>query len=128
MCALAGEGECWRPVGHASRLYSFCANARTDGCNWLVPAGSGEALCAACRHNGTIPDLSDPARLKAWREIEEAKHRLIYSLMRWNLPLHTRGEDPVHGLIFRFLAEEIRWRWRVSSACRSPRPPTVSAA
>jgi hypothetical protein len=106
MRALASGGEGWRPVGDVARLYSFCANARTDACNWLVPAGSTNVLCAACRHNGTIPDLSDPARLKAWREIEDAKHRLIYSLMRWKLPLRTRLEDPEHGLIFHFLADE----------------------
>ena len=106
MRALTPEGECWRVLGDPARLYSFCANARTDACNWLVPAGAAEALCAACRHNGTIPDLSDPTRLKAWRDIEDAKHRLIYSLMRWRLPLQTRAEDPEHGLIFHFLADE----------------------
>jgi hypothetical protein len=106
MRAVAPEGECWRSTGDPGRLYSFCDNARTDACNWLVPPGSQDAVCAACRHNGTVPDLSDPARLKAWREIEDAKHRLIYSLTRWRLPLHTRAEDPEHGLIFNFLADE----------------------
>ena len=69
--------------------------------------GSQDAFCAACRHNGTVPELSDPARLKAWRAIEDAKHRLIYSLTRWSLPLQTRAEDPEHGLIFNFLADEL---------------------
>jgi hypothetical protein len=106
MRALAPEGECWRQAGDTARLYTFCANARKDACNWLIPAGSADALCAACRHNGTIPDLSDEVRLKAWREMEDAKHRLIYSLLRWKLPLRTRLEDPEHGLIFHFLADE----------------------
>ena len=62
MRAMVPEGECWRSMGDPGRLYSFCANARTDACNWLVPPGSQDAFCAACRHNGTVPDLSDPAR------------------------------------------------------------------
>jgi len=63
-------------------------------------------LCAACRHNGTVPDLTDPGRVRAWRELEDAKHRLFYALMRWNLPLQTRQENPDHGLIFDFLADD----------------------
>ena len=35
-----------------------------------------------------------------------AKHRLFYSLIRWNLPLKTRSENPDHGLIFNFLADD----------------------
>jgi len=84
----------------------LCVNAEMSVCNWLVPPGSDDPLCAACRHNGTIPDLNDGARVKAWRDLEQAKHRLFYTLMRWNLPLRTRQEDPEHGLIFHFLADD----------------------
>ena len=59
----------------------------------------------ACRHNDTIPDISQAAHLTAWRDIELAKHRLFYSLLRWKLPLKTRAEDPSHGLMFEFLAD-----------------------
>ncbi|GJE00086.1 zinc-binding metallopeptidase family protein [Methylobacterium isbiliense] len=98
-------GEEWRPLAAPDRPSRFCANAVPDACNWLVPPGSGDAFCLACRHNGTIPDITDPAHLDAWRKMEVAKHRLIYSLLRWNLPLRTRAEDPEHGLIFHFLAD-----------------------
>jgi hypothetical protein len=74
-------------------------------CNWIVPNGSGNPLCAACQHNGIIPDLADAGRLQAWRELEEAKRRLFYSLIRMNLPLRTRVQDPEHGLIFHFPAD-----------------------
>jgi hypothetical protein len=40
-----------------------------------------------------------------WQTIERAKHRLIYSLLEFRLPLRTRTEDPEHGLSFRFLAD-----------------------
>jgi hypothetical protein len=34
-----------------------------------------------------------------------AKHRLFYTLLRWNLPLKTVSQDPSHGLSFEFLAD-----------------------
>ncbi|QRE73683.1 zinc-binding metallopeptidase family protein [Methylobacterium aquaticum] len=98
-------GEDWTPLAAPDRPSRFCANAVHDTCNWLVPPGSGDAFCLACRHNGTIPDVSNPEYLAKWREMEFAKHRLIYTLLRWNLPLKTRAEDPEHGLIFHFLAD-----------------------
>ncbi|KMO28257.1 zinc-binding metallopeptidase family protein [Methylobacterium aquaticum] len=98
-------GEDWTPLAAPDRPSRFCANAVHDACNWLVPPGSDDAFCLACRHNGTIPDVSNPQHLARWREMEFAKHRLIYSLLRWNLPLQTRAEDPEHGLIFHFLAD-----------------------
>src|SRR4051812_23795407 len=60
---------------------------------------------ASCRHNGLIPDLTDPSSLAAWQLIELAEHRLFYSLLRWKLPLSTVAEDPAHGLSFEFLAD-----------------------
>ncbi|MDF2114956.1 putative zinc-binding peptidase [Roseiarcaceae bacterium H3SJ34-1] len=93
--ALAAPGEAWR----------FCANAEHDVCNWLIPADAPDLYCLACRHNEMIPDISDPGNLSSWRLIEQAKHRLFYSLLRLNLPLATRAEDHAHGLIFRFLAD-----------------------
>jgi hypothetical protein len=83
----------------------LCANATHDACNWLVPEGQDGGVCVACRHNGTVPDLSITKNLTGWRELEAAKHRLFYSLLRWRLPLKTRAEDPHHGLIFNFLAD-----------------------
>jgi putative phosphoesterase len=79
------------PLVDTRQALNPVVGSRTDACNWLVPPGSQDAFCAACRHDGTVPDLSDPARLKAWRAIENAKHRLIYSLTRWRLPLQTRA-------------------------------------
>jgi hypothetical protein len=83
--------------------YVFCANSAHGSCNWLLPATSGECFCLACRHNRTIPNLSDRRNLTLWRRIEIAKHRLIYSLLRLRLPLVTKASDPT-GLAFDFLA------------------------
>jgi hypothetical protein len=101
--ALEPDGDLVRPLaasGHATR---FCANAGQQACNWLVePDGT---LCAACRHNHVIPDLSVPLNLQRWRRLEAAKHHLFYSLMRLGLPLQNRIDDPEHGLAFDFLAD-----------------------
>lgn len=104
LIALDNEGRPYRAVSGEPRRF-FCDNAARDACNWLLPQGQDGGLCLACRHNGTVPDLSIASNLAGWRELENAKHRLFYSLLRWRLPLLTRGEDPQHGLIFNFLAD-----------------------
>ena len=106
LSALEPAGAQWQPLERPEQKRWLCINAKWDACNWLVNDDSNDASCIACRHNGTVPDLSDPARLAGWRELEVAKHRLLYSLLRWKLPLKTRAEDTEHGLIFNFLADD----------------------
>ncbi len=89
--ALAPAGKSlFRRVG-AKRpdktLLAYCANHQHGACNWLTPAGAGSGLCAACVLNRTIPNLSEDGSLPAWRELERAKKRLLYSLLRFDLPL-----------------------------------------
>lgn len=102
--ALQEADGVWRALAAPYGRYRFCANAQHDDvCNWLVAADQAEAFCAACRHNRTIPDLSQPENLVRWRKIESAKHRLFYTLLKLRLPLTTRPDDP-NGLAFDFLA------------------------
>jgi hypothetical protein len=103
LSALEPEGDGWRALADPDTGYRSCANAQHDVCNWLVPAAEGDAFCAACRHNRTIPNLSDPVNLVRWRKIEFAKHRLFYTILKLKLPLTLRPDDP-HGLIFDFIA------------------------
>jgi hypothetical protein len=98
-------GQDWVPAKGDGAPRRFCANAEHDVCNWLIPAEAENRLCVACAHNDTIPDISKPLYLRQWRELEFAKHRLFYTLLRWKLPLKTRAEDPDHGLVFEFLAD-----------------------
>jgi hypothetical protein len=98
-------GQNWTPLGVDGTLRRFCANADHDVCNWLIAASAPNRLCIACQHNNIIPDISNSQHLAAWRQLEFAKHRLFYSLLRWKLPLKTRAEDPSHGLAFEFLAD-----------------------
>jgi hypothetical protein len=108
LSALAEEdGDRWRALAVPERLVRFCANARYEACNWLVPAEGPDAFCRACRHNRTIPDLGPPEHLLRWQRLEAAKHRLIYALLRLGLPLVSKFEDPGRGLAFDFLADPV---------------------
>ena len=102
MTALEPTGERWKSSVDPIHDYIYCANLTFDGCNWLIPADDGQTYCAACRHNRTIPDLSDQRNLVLWRRIEIAKRRLFYSLLRLRLPLRNKTDDPT-GLAFDFL-------------------------
>ncbi len=95
----------WRALAN-QELYRPCANAKWDVCNWQVPVASPDTFCRACRHNQVVPNLENPDNVRRWRELEFAKHRLFYSLLRLNLPLVNREDDPEHGLMFAFLADE----------------------
>lgn len=103
--ALEPEGALWRALAVPAPLLRFCGNAGHDACNWLIEADGAATLCAACRHNRTIPNLSNPANLLRWQRLEAAKHQLFYSLLRLRLPLKNRIDDPGHGLAFDFPAE-----------------------
>ncbi len=107
MRSLTPQGDLWADAAgeHSAGTWRFCANAGRLACNWLISADSTGDFCTACRHNHTIPDLSDEERTTRWRVLEGAKHRLIYALLRLGLPLANRIDDPVHGLAFDFLAD-----------------------
>ncbi|WP_309387855.1 zinc-binding metallopeptidase family protein [Cerasicoccus frondis] len=85
--------------------YKFCANREHGACNWLVPTSSDDPYCRACELNHVIPDLNVPANLSSWRKLELAKHRLVYSLLRLQLPVRGRWKEPETGLWFDFLAD-----------------------
>lgn len=83
----------FRLVGEARRQpVRRCSNATFGACNWLTDADTVDTLCRACILNRTIPDLSNPENLAAWRAVEAAKKRLVYSLLRLGLP--TGGSPP----------------------------------
>jgi hypothetical protein len=91
----------------ALQLFRRCGNFDSPaGCNWLVPldeAGHAPSLCAACRLNRTIPDLSVPGNLPLWSTVEAKKRRLVSQLIALGLPVAPKSEDPARGLAFDFL-------------------------
>jgi hypothetical protein len=103
--ALEPDGGVLRALAAPGRTLRFCDNAEYLACNWLIDADGQTTLCAACRHNHVIPDLTDPRNLRRWQRLEAAKHHLFYSMIRLKLPLRNRSDDPEHGLAFDFLAD-----------------------
>ncbi len=85
--ALEERAGGWHALAEPEGPYRYCANVRHGVCNWLVSTDSPEEFCVACRHNRTIPDLSQPQNLVNWRKIEIAKRRLFYTLLKLRLPI-----------------------------------------
>ena len=99
------ENNQYHALADPQQQYKYCSNAQHGVCNWLVPANDETGFCLACRHNRTIPDLTQPGNDLLWGKIERAKHRLFYTLLRLKLPLNNRAHDPEHGLAFDFLQD-----------------------
>jgi hypothetical protein len=100
------DGDAWKALAAPEKPYKFCQNYAHGVCNWMVPADDVAGFCAACRHNHLIPDLNVAGNAQLWARIEMAKRRLFYTLLRLNLPLENRIDDPQHGLAFDLLADE----------------------
>ncbi|MEI9902524.1 MAG: putative zinc-binding peptidase [Hyphomicrobium sp.] len=105
LSAVEPEGSNWVALADPAKRYRFCVNWELHACNWMVDADSATPLCRACQHNRTIPDLSDPARHLLWRRMEEAKRRLIYSLIKLKLPAPSLASGEQEALVFDFLAD-----------------------
>lgn len=87
----------------SGNLWRYCDNHQHGACNWLV---TGEdQLCNACELNRYIPNLDGIEEKEAWQQLEFAKHRLVYSLLRLNLPVVSKVTSP-DGLAFDFISEE----------------------
>lgn len=92
----------------ADRRYRLCANyLNHQVCNWALAAYDTETLCVSCRLTQVLPNLELSDGMEAWRKLESAKRRLVYSLLALKLPLSNRAQDPVHGLAFEFLSDEL---------------------
>lgn len=87
--------------------YKYCSNKQYNVCNWLLPQNSEGTFCVACNLNHTIPDLSAAGHLEKWGRVEVAKHRLVYSLLRFKLPLVSKYQDENTGLAFDFKADDL---------------------
>lgn len=96
----------WNIAAFGNKEYSYCSNNLHGTCNWLVPVENSNNFCLACSLNRTIPDLNKMENFERWREIEFAKHRLVYQLLRLRLPVVSKTEDLENGLCFDFLSQE----------------------
>jgi hypothetical protein len=89
-------------------LYRQCKNYwHHDVCNWMVPADDSNELCQSCRLNVVIPNLEKPENLKLWYRMEVSKRRLLFTLLKLELPIVGRSLEPKTGLGFSFLEDQI---------------------
>ncbi|MGF7153964.1 zinc-binding metallopeptidase family protein [Novosphingobium gossypii] len=103
---LADGATVWRDGQGGIADVVVCANNNDyQICNWLVEQDDTTPMCRACRHNRTIPDLTEPSVPPRWAKIEAAKRRLFHTLMKLGLPLETKMEEQpgLQGLAFDFL-------------------------
>lgn len=88
--------------------FKFCKNNEYKVCNWVLEKDSPEEYCSACQLNRTIPNLSltNTNNFSNWRNLETAKHRLIYQLQKIGLPLISKLKDKENGLCFDFVSNK----------------------
>lgn len=86
--------------------YRYCQNSsKHKACNWVLEKNSEHAFCLSCRMNRTVPNLSIVENMRYWRILEAGKRRLLYSLIRLNLPVIPKSENETEGLAFEFLKD-----------------------
>ena len=100
-----GNGKVFSNATRGKDLYSYCQNAEYGVCNWLVPAAGEPGYCIACTLNRTIPDLGSDQNRARWKNLEVAKHRLIYSLLRLHLPFEVERGAEKEAIEFDFLSD-----------------------
>ncbi|UTW14207.1 zinc-binding metallopeptidase family protein [Marinobacterium rhizophilum] len=108
LSALDSSGECWISAGADadSPRYRKCANySEHNLCNWMIAEADPHKYCVACRLTQTIPDLGVEGNKTLWHRLEAEKRRLVFSLMRLNLPLEPKPEPDAQGLAFAFLSD-----------------------
>ncbi|MGS2721844.1 zinc-binding metallopeptidase family protein [Paraglaciecola aestuariivivens] len=89
------------------KVYRKCKNyAERDVCNWMIPFDDSSEFCDSCKLTETIPNLDEPNNLTLWFRAEQAKRRLLYTLLNLKLPVVSRAVDPQHGLGFDFLLDQ----------------------
>lgn len=112
---LQARGEQWEIVPDDGNTYAYCANYQQEACNWLLRTDSEEEYCEACMLNRTIPQLDSDKNRLAWRQLEKAKHRLVYGLKQLGLPIISKVADKENGLAFDFLSDPANGEEKVTT-------------
>ena len=76
-----------------------CPNS-ARGCNWVLPAGTGDIWCRSCGLTPGRPDETNPDALAAWSTAEAVKRRLVHQLDHLALPIDPRSDATPDGLAF----------------------------
>ena len=101
-CIRCGEGLVFDPLTCVMRTHPLadqtnrCRGGAPD-CNWLAAEG-GDGRCQSCALTIDQP-AADPQQIRQWGQLETGKRRLLYTLLRLNLPLtDLRFAFPATGM------------------------------
>lgn len=99
----------WSESGHLisneNIFYKYCKNYYDfDVCNWLLKADNPNHYCPSCTLNQLIPEVTVPTKRYWWYKLEESKRRLIYTLLKFKLPIVSKRLSD-KGLAFAFLED-----------------------
>ena len=93
--------------GSSGIQYRPCKNqAEFGNCNWLQRIDAPEEYCRSCQLNRTIPDLTVPTNSDRWLTLEQAKRRLVYTLLSLDLPVRSKAQGWPDGLAFDFVEDQ----------------------
>ena len=110
MLALAPHEDGWHLLEEGVRdnlTYKLCQNySEHEICNWAFAADLDHDYCQSCELTTVIPNLNSSENIENWFKLEQAKRRLVYSLIALNLPMLSKAQDPKKGLSFEFLADD----------------------
>ncbi len=103
------SGVLWRSV-NSGVTYRLCRNDLDfHVCNSLV-SEADQQYCLSCRLNHMVPGLASseraPERRERWARLEQAKRRLLFTLLAMGLPVVSKSESQSHGLAFAFLEDQ----------------------
>ncbi len=73
----------------------------------MVAYDDDNEYCLSCRLTNKIPNLDEPHNVTLWFRMEQAKRRLLYTLLKLNLPVVDRITNPTSGLGFAFLEDQV---------------------
>jgi hypothetical protein len=84
---LSGKESGSDLVTDTGLVFRRCGNHyEYDNCNWLLSYRESGGLCQSCALNRVIPALGRAGNLALWTRVEQAKRRLVYSLIQIGLP------------------------------------------
>jgi hypothetical protein len=104
--AQTGEYQALSPALEDDPSLRVCKNYAMGACNWALHATEKDEFCKSCRLSTIIPNLQDPELADAWRGLEAAKRRLLYTLYGLGLPVEAKADAPDRGLAFAFKKDE----------------------
>jgi len=102
-------GSAW-PRLDAGPALRPCSNRDSAAhCNWMLDLADpvDQTLCCSCRLTQVLPTLGEPENGLRWQRIEQAKRRLLFTLIDLGLtPVPKQGPDDALGLSFHLLEDQ----------------------